>query len=296
MKTLLHIELTNLCTLKCPGCHRTQRIDAGEEWHNHSLALADLEHFIDIDMTDKQINFCGNYGDAIYHPDFLDIMRWFKSKGAVLEVTTNGNHRKCEFWEEFASIVDERDHIIFSVDGLPDDYTQYRINGEWGGLEVSIRTMARSRARTTWKYIVFNYNEKEIGIASNLSWYFGVDEFVTHNSNRYTDAFNLRYLPSSQYVSPEVEVRKDVLEGKSRKFSPKCKGRNPSFNPFIDAEGYFVPCCLLADRRFYYDTMFYKERERFNIKTTTLSAVLADLKLFYQFNDKIDACKFFCSK
>ena len=74
MQTLFHLELTNLCTLKCPGCHRTQLKNEGIEWQIHSIKLADLQYFVDVDISDSLINLCCNYGDALYHPDLINIL------------------------------------------------------------------------------------------------------------------------------------------------------------------------------------------------------------------------------
>ena len=90
----LHIELTNLCTLKCPGCLRTQTISKWpQHWRNYSLELDVLAKFLDIDLQDKIITLCGNTGDPIYHPEFHNFVKYFKSRGARLRIFTNGSYR-----------------------------------------------------------------------------------------------------------------------------------------------------------------------------------------------------------
>ena len=56
--TGFHIEPTNICTLKCPGCARTQFIDKWpSRWKNYNLDINKVMNFLDIDLTDKHINF-----------------------------------------------------------------------------------------------------------------------------------------------------------------------------------------------------------------------------------------------
>jgi len=293
MQKLFHLELTNLCTLKCPGCHRTQLKNEGIKWENHSIALDDLKQFIDIDISGKQINLCGTYGDALYHPDLINIVKWIKEQGACIQLTTNGGHKSKEFWASLAEQLDNDDEVIFSIDGTPDNFTEYRINGDWKTTLNGIHAIAASPAKMSWKYIVFNYNENDIAATDELAYSLGFDSFSTHLSNRYTDEFNLKYMPSEEYINTEeLEARDKVMANVDTAFTPKCQGESPAFNYYISAEGYFTPCCLLADKRFYYDTKFCNEA--FNIRNTTFSKIMEMTEEFYKFGNPTDGCRFFC--
>jgi organic radical activating enzyme len=97
----LHIEPTNICTLKCPECSRTKFLDKwSNHWKNHSLDVDQLLNFLDIDLNQVPILLCGNYGDPIYHPDFINFVAKLKQKGAVLQIVTNGSYKKESWWEE----------------------------------------------------------------------------------------------------------------------------------------------------------------------------------------------------
>jgi organic radical activating enzyme len=100
-----HIEPTIICTLKCEGCARTRFIDQWpQHWHNHSVDIDQLLRFLDIDLSTKTINLCGNYGDPIYHPDFINLVTGLKSRGAVISITTNGSYKKQQWWEDLVDI------------------------------------------------------------------------------------------------------------------------------------------------------------------------------------------------
>ena len=90
-----HIEPTNICTLKCSECSRTKFLNQWpEHWKNHSLDIDQLLNFLDIDLINVPILLCGNYGDPIYHPKFIDFVTNLKQKGAILSMVTNGSYKK----------------------------------------------------------------------------------------------------------------------------------------------------------------------------------------------------------
>ena len=84
-----HIEPTNICTLQCPGCSRTQFIKQWpQHWSNHSLDIDSLFNFLDIDLHNKKIILSGNYGDPIYHPDILTLVKELNKKSYNIRQTT----------------------------------------------------------------------------------------------------------------------------------------------------------------------------------------------------------------
>ena len=90
----IHLEPTNICTLKCPGCPRTRFINQWpKNWKNHSIDTHALLRFLDIELSGVKISLCGNYGDPIYHPDLAGLVRGLKNRGAAISIVTNGGHR-----------------------------------------------------------------------------------------------------------------------------------------------------------------------------------------------------------
>ena len=113
-----HIEATNICTLKCAGCARTRFINQWpQHWQNHSLDINQLLNFLDIDLTGRTILLCGNYGDPIYHPNFIEFVSKLKRAGITLLITTNGSYRTKSWWQELVSHLDSQDIIKFYENG-----------------------------------------------------------------------------------------------------------------------------------------------------------------------------------
>jgi pyruvate-formate lyase-activating enzyme len=290
-----HIEPTNVCVLKCPRCARTKFLEnfGNKSWSTENLNLSDLKKFIDVDMNGKIVYLCGNYGDPIYSVDLINMACWFKSVGAHITIVTNGSKRKDGWWHELSSTLDYNDEIIFSVDGTPNNFTQYRINGDWNSIEQAMRIVADTDIKSTWSYIPFRYNENDIDEVKNLCENIGIKNFVISPSDRW-DGDNDEFKPVNFIGRREHKIF-EWKNGDDIIIDPKCKDNK---RHFISASGYYMPCCFVGDHRFYYKSQFYKEKERFNIKTHTFTEVTENLGDFYD-NVEIsnhNYCTFNCPK
>lgn len=292
--TGFHIEPTNICTLKCPGCARTRFIDQfGKHWKNHSLNVDSLLNFLDVDLKNKRILFCGNYGDPIYHPNLLEMVSAFKQQGAYVLIYTNGSYQKEDWWEKLANILDHSDNVTFGVDGIPSNFTQYRINADWLSIHSAMKIIAKSKCRSTWKYIPFEFNRDNIDEARQLSDSIGLDNFSVGLSDRFDD--------QTEYLKPTD----DSLLGDRYKSQIKWKQNiKLTVDPicadghkhYISADGFYSPCCFISDHRFYYKTMFGKNKEQYDINSTTLTKILSSDKVieFYNTLEEKPVCQFNC--
>ena len=289
-----HIELTNICTLKCSGCPRTQFINMfPQHWKNHSINVNSLMNFLDCDLTNIYISLCGNYGDPIYHPDFHNIISQFKSRGAILRIVTNGSYKTKQWWEQTVGILTEQDTVAFSVDGLPENFTTYRVNADWKSIEVGMKVVAKSKCNSEWSYIPFSYNEDNIEQARELSKQLGIKQFEIEYSDRW-DEHTEHLMPTKDKISLRHNSRQTWKKTSLvTKISPKCAAGNEHF---ISAEGYYAPCCFAVDFRFYYKTPFGLNKENYNINTTTITQVLQsqETKNFVNNFANFKVCQFTC--
>lgn len=290
-----HIEPTNICTLKCPGCARTQFIQQWPtHWKNHSIDIDQLLNFLDCDLNNKKITLCGNTGDPIYHPDFHRLVRELKQRGSLINLVTNGSYKKQDWWQELTQYLNEQDTVVFSIDGLPENFTQYRINADWESIQVGIETVVASRAQTCWKYIPFLYNQDNIEQAKALSESLGVDEFIVVPSDRF-DQHTDHYRPTRVDLFGQRLESQTLWKQQSQiaTVNPAC-GNNREH--YISADGFYSPCCYLADFRFYYKTQFGKNKKAYNIKDTTISAIIAAQAQveFFANLDQQPGCQFNC--
>lgn len=295
MITGFHIEPTNICTLKCAGCARTRFIDQWpQHWHNHSLDIDQLLRFLDIDLSTKTINLCGNYGDPIYHPDFINFVKRLKDTGVTLYITTNGSYKTKEWWQELTELLSPNDTITFSIDGIPENFTQYRKNANWTSIQTGIEISVKSQCQTVWKYIPFSFNETSIDQANKLALDFGIDRFIINPSDRFDEKTSMLMPSSKEFIGIRFESQQQWKNNNSvTSVNPKCHIGNQHF---ITADGFYSPCCFLADHRFYYKTQFGKSKKQYDIRNTTLSELLARPTVveFYTSLEQQSGCQYNC--
>jgi pyruvate-formate lyase-activating enzyme len=290
----LHIEPTNMCTLKCPRCSRTEFITQfSNQWTNKNLNLEHLKNFLDIDLTGKVINLCGNYGDPIYYDQLFEMIRYFKDHDAHISLATNGSYKSIEWWNELNQLLDDHDQVVFGIDGLPNTFTKYRINADWESISAGINVLREGSVKLIWQFIPFAFNEHDVDSAKMLSQKLGFDEFVILHSER---------LDIDDPLTP-VQILNPINQSKIlwknnivSEVDPVCKNLNDQH--YISADGYYMPCCQISDHRWYYKTEFYKNRDLYNISKTTITKVLDHLKDFYSTLEdaKLNYCTFNCPK
>ena len=293
--TGLHIEPTNICTLKCPGCSRTDLIEQWpQHWKNHSIDIGQLMQFLDVDLAGKFVQLCGNYGDPIYHPNFIELVTALKDRRAQIKIVTNGSYKTAVWWTELNDILDCEDTITFSIDGIPDNFTTYRINADWPSIEQGIKISAASHCKTEWKYIPFSYNQNNVEQAKQLSESLGIDKFLVEPSNRFNEK-TAHFKPTDTLINFKYQAQTEWKIGSQLDIDPLCDN---GYQHFISADGHYVPCCMLSDYRFYYKNIFGKHKTEYNIANTTLTTILSGPKVveFYNTLDQQRGCQYFCPK
>ncbi len=288
-----HLEPTNICTLKCAGCARTRFIENWpKHWKNHSIDIDQLFKFLDIDLTGKKFTLCGNYGDPIYHPEFHNLIDRLKKTNACVSLITNGSYRDEKWWQKLSNLLDHRDIVTFSIDGLPENFTTYRVNADWESIRVGIDAMTASQCKTAWKFIPFAYNELDITAAEQLSIDLGIDKFLVDPSDRFDEKTEF-LRPTIEFIGKRFDAQAQFKNSIVQPVDPKC---NQNREHFISADGHYIPCCYAADHRFYYKNEFGKNRQQYHIATTTLSQLLAAPAVvnFYDTVQSQSVCQFNC--
>lgn len=288
-----HVEPTNICTLKCPGCARTQFINQWpKHWKNHSIDVTALDRFLDLDINNKLILLCGNYGDPIYHPNFVDLVLMLKRRGAVLKIVTNGSYKTAAWWVELTTNLDQKDQVVFSVDGTPENFAQYRINADWMTIQSAMEICVQAKCTTEWKFIPFAYNQHNIEQAKILSQNLGIDRFNVDPSDRF-DATTMHYQPDSNVLGKRFASQQVWKQNHKFTVNPQCQDNRQHF---ISAQGYYTPCCNTADHRFYYKNEFGRNKKHFDISNFTFSEILQKPTVieFYRDLTNHPVCQYNC--
>lgn len=282
----LNLEITNRCALACPGCARTRTIEYFKEQKRSfeigDLSLDQIKEFEPLFLQLDHLTLSGSFGDALYHPQFKEILTYIVSLGINHTIETNGSGKSSDFWRQISEIVSpEHTYWIFSIDGLEDTNHLYRQNSKWHSVFKGIETLA-PKCKVIWKYIVFAHNEHQIESAKELAQKLGVYDFSLRGAGHLTEDSPF-YPATRKFVGFKRENKarvKEVLKRHARhqlnepvdqlvKIFPSCLESH--IDVFISSTHRFYPCCGTE-----YESegpandpksWFTKNRENFDLKS-----------------------------
>jgi pyruvate-formate lyase-activating enzyme len=175
--SILHIEPTSVCNLRCPGCHATDVMEKRSPGRRPFYPLDEFKALIDsLAVRVKQISFCG-YGEPLLNVNVPKMIAYAKqrlSPTPSCTIDTNANIRRLDVAELIGSGVNL---IRFALDGaIQGNYEQYRRRGN---LELALNFIRRvaaererqhARTKLVWKYVIFDHSSsiEEIEIAIRL--------------------------------------------------------------------------------------------------------------------------------
>ena len=180
---IINIDLSNRCTLKCPGCARTYFKDKNPNTKipGNDITLEQIEK---LGNYFNGFDFCGQYSDPVFNPYFIDILKWCKEKNKTAVVHTAASHRPKEWFEKaFSESNWKKCNWIFGIDGLPHESHLYRINQNGEKLFNMMLLAKIKKVNVTWQYIVFDYNKNHIQEAKEIAKANGIN-FNLMISNR----------------------------------------------------------------------------------------------------------------
>ena len=288
------VEITNRCNIKCPQCARTILIKQYPTlWKDRDLSLDDFVKFIN-PIVDKinTVQFKGANGDPIFHPKFIEWIAWCKENNKHVKIHTNGQAGK-NLWNKLVSLLDNNDKVILGIDGLPNNFMEYRIGSTWNRI-VTCVDILKNKCFLEWQYIVFSFNYDNIEEAKVLAKEMEFNNFNLITSNRQDE---------SDWLNPPKEVIEQLNPRKVDQFElsdlhniteidPDCL-RKPMH--IISADGYYLPCCHFDDDRWRYKTPWAR---LFNIKECNINDVIhSDTSNdFFNKLETFDYCKVICGK
>jgi len=264
-----HIEPCSKCSLKCPRCSRQE---VPEGLTNRDLSLGWFkENFTGKLLTDvRKLTFCGDDGDPIYAKDLLKILAWFRENNSTVQfvIVTNGSYKTKVWWEELGTVLNDKDHIHFSLDGWDQESNNiYRVNCDWKSIMLGVDTLKNTKAFKTWAAIAFKFNEDKIDHMRDTAKQLNFDSFqltlsTKFNKNYPSYPINDPLQPSDRYIATgrftrtatplsEKKWTDNCLDIFTKKFYnvdteqksiiPLCMIGNKGL--YINAKGKFKPCC-----------------------------------------------------
>lgn len=235
--SVLGIELTNNCNLRCPHCP------------SGSGALSRPAGFMSEDLIEKIVNeFAGTItsslfyfqGESMMHPNFFSMLE--KAIPLHPVISTNGHFLDDESCKLLANLKCKK--IVVSMDGITDaSYNKYREGGNLTSVKeglIRLNGELKKRGRNgilEIQILVSSANEAEMNLIAAFAKQHGI---------------NLRF-KSMQLYSNDIEVMPGISRYR-RYYSDNGKlvrkGRLSNrcirlwINPVITWDGMIVPCCF----------------------------------------------------
>lgn len=309
-----HLEVSSKCALACLRCPRTGEANK-HKYKVTELKLDFIQFMFHRDFLEQQVRrilFCGGQGDPIYNSQFLEMVSYLKSTkpDLTLWIVTNGSYKNKSWWQQLASVLNEYDLVIFSVDGWDQQSNeQYRVNSNFFSIIEGIQEMVKSAASIHWSTILFKFNSDKIENIRELARSLGVDYFTLVKSTKFgvpwvkegeVDPlepetkfvsefayYTRQHTPLSQKpikrndIYDLVALRKKQQQEvyKNSNLLPQCQVGDWSW--YVDASAILYPCSWLSHP---YDmseeerhrNLWLTQRDRFDLSQRSLDEVLND--------------------
>ena len=173
--------ITTYCQSKCPTCPRTnaETLELAEFITLQHMPYSVWYGVMDkVDWSRKEIQFSGEHGDPMMHPDIEKFILSSAERAWLTTVNTNGALRNKKWYEEIYDKVEDCDYgelsFVFAIDGLTQETNEkYRIDVNFKKAWENFMTVAENHSRLTyWDFLVFEHNwhelEEVIRIARDL--------------------------------------------------------------------------------------------------------------------------------
>lgn len=267
-----HLELSSKCSLACPRCPRTEKPGT---YLVTELTLDFIKKIFTKDVINesRKILMCGGQGDPVYCKEMLEICEYFKLQNPelCLSIVTNGSYKTTEWWKKLANILNEHDHVTFSVDGWDQESNnKYRVNSNFDSITNGLSTLRQYNKDVyiSWSTIVFSFNEDNLDKIQEIAYSYGADDFnIVHSSlfgsqvPGYIDN-DLGYDPlqpskgyESKFTHSEREKR---IRRENKRWVPDGVWTRQMEKQFFDIlpeynDAPVLPLCLVGDRGLYID-------------------------------------------
>jgi MoaA/NifB/PqqE/SkfB family radical SAM enzyme len=210
--SFFQIDHTSRCNLQCPQCARTHSDQLNSELPLGELSFEDYKkifnpRFLNQAKKLKKFLFNGNYGDAAISETLKPSLQFLKENGIqAITLMTNGSLRTASWWSDLAKIMNRTlDKVVFSIDGLEDTNSIYRINSKWEKIIENANAFISAGGRARWDFIVFDHNAHQLEAAQVLAKKLGFHEFSIKKTNRFLS--NNNYNSGKKSVTQEVKLK-----------------------------------------------------------------------------------------
>lgn len=245
----LQLDHTSRCNLMCPQCARVW--DNGKAL-NPSMPISDLnlndykillEPFADNKLN--QILHCGNFGDVIASPTFIETFDYSLDFTNTVQIETNGSARKIDWWKDLAKRSKNKLIMVFSIDGLKDTNHIYRVGSTYEKIIENANAFINAGGKAVWQFIEFEHNYHQIEEAKHIAKDMGFTDFRVKYTSRFAEQ-NIKKVQTKK-----GDTVKDTDNNKNQKDMKNILKTFSSFDEYVEKTD--ITCKYLADQRLFVD-------------------------------------------
>jgi len=170
----------------------------------------------------RRVTMCGDVGDPIYCKEYIDICRYIKTVNPDIHIftITNGSYKKPSWWQELASVLNDRDTINFSIDGYDQASNDlYRVNSNFESIMDGIRAVrsVNSQVFLVWAAIIFSFNQDHLVRIMDMAQGLGMDAVQWTRSTKFGSKYggyggeNDPLEPRSEFISSSHRYERQVI-------------------------------------------------------------------------------------
>lgn len=279
--TQVQIGITNRCNSDCYFCFRKKLTDM-DKFKIIDIPLELVEKVINTESV-RNIQFCGNTGETLFHPDIEKIIDMVVKRNLQFGMNTNGSRFSPDWWYNLGrSMKWEGDSkIIFALDGLKKEHEYYR-NTKWASVFNNMKAFIEGGGKAVWQMILFKHNQHQITFIKGIAKRMGCGEVWIINSREYNTKYRR---PTTEYNKTKTNIIEDKY---NQQIIPKINCRFfKGKRVYIGVEGQVWPCCYLRchhhpflEKSNYYERLVMAEEEFINIKNNDLNYIVENSNFF----------------
>lgn len=295
--SIIEVDTSNRCQLKCPDCNRQDPDFKNLLSNQKQLGPDDFKLMME-KFPNVQRFFLGlMFDEPTLNTNLLDIVKYLKENDKSITLNTNGNFSDSYIkqWKEVLSLLDRKDRIVWSLDGLSKEtYVQHRVNGDFQRIcaHISMSTGMYQRPTHIIQIIKFKHNTEELESKlerfkrkHNILWNNPVWDIIESNGQCtiLTDKVQPTWNISKQQEIKSLQIKsKDMWRSCT---NPKHKPHTLLISHTKDI-GFCLPN-LIASLK--------SGNPPFNL-SNTIEEINHYLKYFYKNNINNETCQFYCGK
>jgi MoaA/NifB/PqqE/SkfB family radical SAM enzyme len=189
------MDLTGTCNLSCPLCTRNYS-HADHTVYKDQRPLEDIIKQLDTFPNLERTFLAGQVSEPTLYKDFLNYLRYLKSRNIYIQLFTNGSTHEPKWWEEVGKILEASDEIHFTICGSTQElHEKYRVGSNLKKLMANVEGYRKTgKGNDYCQFINFEYNKHD---------------YVNVQKMNFTHI----YLIESEGVRSENEKKIEVPEG-----------------------------------------------------------------------------------